>query len=155
MTEGEVVRILAGLPGVVTVMASRENDAPEISWGDSFFFYDPGGTSDQRHPIATIVTKNYPGFDTSSDLDRPGVYRLNLAVGRELFERLFGFPPADFASHAGEFDYAVLDRVIPHPVYARQGWVSVLVPGTHTEDQVRDLANDVCRRARDRYRPKR
>jgi hypothetical protein len=155
VTEDEVVRMLADLPDVVTVMASRENDAPEIAWGDSFFFYDPDGTSDQRHPFATIVTKDYTGFDTSSDLDRPGVYRLNLEVGREVFERLFGFPPAVFADQAEKFDYATLDHVIPHPVYARQGWVSVLVPDAHTEDQVRDLASEAYRRARGRYRPKR
>lgn len=88
-------------------------------------------------------------------MDRPGVYRLNLAVGHELFEQLFGFLPADFAGHAGDFDLAVLDRVIPHPVYARQGWVSVLVPSTHTGDQVRDLASHAYLRARDRYSPKR
>jgi hypothetical protein len=153
--ENEVVRMLTELPDVVTVMAGRENDAPEIAWGDSFFFYDPDGTSDQRHPFATIVTKDYTGFDTSSDLDRPGVYRLNLEVGREVFERLFGFPPAVFADQAEGFDYATLDRVIPHPVYAKQGWVSVLVPGVHTEDQVRDLASEAYRRARGRHRPKR
>ena len=91
MTEGEVALLLEGLPGVLAVTASSDNGAPEVSWGDSFFFYDPDQTADRRHPFATIVTKDYPGFDTSPKLDRPGVFRLNLAVGRETFRRLFGF----------------------------------------------------------------
>ncbi len=115
MIEEEVVGLLANLPGVVVITAGPENNAPEVSWGDSFSFYDPDGTSDRRQPFATIVTKDYPGFDTLSNLDRPGVFRLNLAVGRDVFERPFGFSPAQFADRAAEFDFAVPDRVIPHP----------------------------------------
>jgi predicted DNA-binding protein (MmcQ/YjbR family) len=73
-------------------------------------------------------------------------------VGREIFQRLFGFPPAGFADHAAGLDFTELDRVLPHPVYARQGWVSVLTPGPHTSDQVRELISHAHRRARDRYR---
>ncbi len=98
MIEEEVVGLLANLPGVVVITAGPENNAPEVSWGDSFSFYDPDGTSDRRQPFATIVTKDYPGFDTLSNLDRPG-----------------GFSPAQFADRAAEFDFAVPDRVIPHP----------------------------------------
>ena len=41
-------------------------------------------------PFATIVTKDYTGFDTASDLNRPGVFRLNVGVGRDTFRALFG-----------------------------------------------------------------
>jgi hypothetical protein len=74
----------SGLPGVVAVTASEANDAPEVAWGDSFFFYDPEGDepADQRLPFATIVTQDYDGFDMASNLNRHGIYRLNLAVGQ-------------------------------------------------------------------------
>ena len=147
------MQALSDLPGVVVVTAGPDNGAPEVAWGDSFFFYDPGSSipADQRFPFATIVIKDYPGFDTASRLDRPGVFRLNLAVGRERFEELFGFAPAGFASHEQAFDFTVLDRVLPHPVYARQGWISVLVPGDQTEDQVSALIHHAHQRAKDRY----
>jgi Family of unknown function (DUF6194) len=157
MTEADVIRALTGLPGVATVVAGEENGAPEVAWGDSFFFYDPddGGPEYRKVPFATIVTKDYAGFDTASELDRPGVFRLNLAVGRDRFTELFGFAPAEFAERAAEFDFAALDRVVPHPVYATQGWVSVLVPGTHSEEQAGQLMVHAWERARRRHRPHR
>jgi len=95
----------------------------EIAIGDTFFIYDPNRDLDDRHrfPFATIVTKDYGDFDNRSNLNRPGVYRLNIGVSRDTFRRLF-------PTSTSEFDYAVLDRLIPHPVYAPQAWVSVLNP---------------------------
>jgi hypothetical protein len=37
------------------------------------------------------VTQDYDGFDTGSNLNRPGVFRLNIAVGRDRFEELLGY----------------------------------------------------------------
>src|SRR5215470_18919263 len=110
MTEVEIIRSLAGLPGVVTVVASRENRAPEVAWGDSFFFYDPDNADPDRRrlPFATIVTKDYAGFDAASELDRPGVFRLNLAVGRDRFTELFGFSSAEFAERRTGFDFTAV-----------------------------------------------
>ena len=140
---------IADLPGVVTLTAGPDNGAPEVAWGDSFFYYDPDDSipADRRMPFATVVVKDYPGFDTSSKLDRPGVYRLNLAVGRQRFTELFGFAPAEFAAHRDEFDFAALDRLIPHPVYATQGWAAILVPS-----RLPDLIAEAYQRAKDRYR---
>lgn len=105
------------MPGVVAATASEATGAPEVSWGDSFFFYDPDGDPvDRRLPFATIVTKDFEGFDTTSDLNRPGVFRLNIAVGREIYRDLIGHTPAAHDQHQGEFDYAALDRFLPHPV---------------------------------------
>ncbi len=138
---------------MVALTAGQDNGAPEVAWGDSFFFYDPDDNipADRRMPFATIVIKDYPGFDVASDLDRPGVFRLNLAIGRERFEELFGFAPAAFPAHRDAFDFTVLDRVIPHPVYATQGWVCTLVPGERTTDQVTALIAHAHGRAKDRY----
>jgi hypothetical protein len=154
MTEEELIRVLASLPGVVGETANQASGAPEVAWGDSFFFYDPGDNPDRRFPFATIVTKDYPGFDTASDLDRPGVFRLNLSVGRTCFEGLFGFPPAQFEAHQDEFDYSATDGIVPHPVYGKQGWISVVAPGDATADQVQDLIDQAYRRVRDRHKPR-
>jgi hypothetical protein len=153
--EEELVHTLTELPGVATLTAGPENGAPEVAWGDSFFYYDPDDSipADRRMPFATIVVKDYPGFDTASDLDRPGVYRLNLAVGRARFAELFGFGPAEFAAHRDTFDFTTLDRVIPHPVYASQGWVSILVPDSQTKNQAAELIAHAHQRAKDRFRP--
>jgi hypothetical protein len=99
------------------------------------FFRDPRSDRGATAPFATLVTKDYPGSGTSSKLDRPGVFQLNLALGRETFQRLFGFRPAGFTDHAAESGFTELDRIVPHPVYARQGWISVLTPGPRASAQ--------------------
>lgn len=85
MEEHEVVEFISALPGVVTVTASETSGAPDVAWGDSFFSYDPEGVGADAWGanFATVVTKDYVGFDTASNLDRPGVFRLNVGVGRE------------------------------------------------------------------------
>jgi hypothetical protein len=44
-------------------------------------------------------------------------------VDRETFERLVG--------SVTDPDYAAFDRLLPHPVYAKQRWISILNP-SHT-----------------------
>ena len=157
MTEDQLIAFIAGLPGVATVKASEANGAPQVAWGDSFFFYDPEGDQppEARLPFATIVTKDYDGFDMASDLNRHGIYRLNLAVGRVRFEELVGYPPAQHTAHQEDFDYRALDCVLPHPVYAVQAWVSILSPGDKTSALARSLIIEAHRRAAERHRPRR
>ena len=102
MTEEDIIRFVSGLPGVDMMTASEGDGAPEAAWGDTFFFYDPTGDepADRRFPFATIVVSNYEGFDESSDLNRPGVFRLNIAVGRRRFEDLLGYRPSAHPEHA-------------------------------------------------------
>ncbi|HEY3750848.1 MAG TPA: DUF6194 family protein [Pseudonocardiaceae bacterium] len=154
LTEEDIITLAAGLPGVATVTASEAGGAPEMAWGDSFFYYDPEDDEANRQmPFATIVTNDYDGFDTASKLNRPGVFRLNIAVGRSVFQAVLGYPPAAHAEHHGDIDYTAVDHVLPHPVYATQGWMSVLNPGAVTEEQVRTLLTGAHARAVARHRP--
>jgi hypothetical protein len=73
---------------------------------------------------ATIVTTDEHDEGAPSDLARPGAFRLNIGVGRETFERLVGSMESP--------DYAAYDRMLPHPVYARQRWISILNPSDAT-----------------------
>ena len=89
---------------------------------------------DEKHwpNFATIVTTDEHDMGTPSNLARPGVFRLNIGVGKASFERLVGT--------IGEPDYAAIDTVIPHPVYARQRWVAILNPSRESfEDVVKPL----------------
>lgn len=157
VTKEEIIQFVTSLSGVVAVTASAENGAPELAWGDTFFFYDPDGDvpADQRLPFATIVVQDYAGFDTASNLNRPGVFRLNIAVGRTAFAELLGYPPAAHAEHHDETDYTVTDRLLPHPVYATQAWVAILNPGEATGQRARCLLVDAHTRAVERHRPRR
>ena len=78
--------------------------------------------------FATIVTTDEHDTGAPSNLAREGVFRLNIGVGRATFERLV---PA-----TGEPDYAALDTILPHPVYAKQRWIAVLNPSRRTFDEI-------------------
>ena len=73
MDEASITPYIATtFPGVDVVVGSEEAGSPEVSWGDTFFFYDPDRSLEgaPRFPFATIVTKHYGDFDDASDLDR-------------------------------------------------------------------------------------
>ena len=153
MTETEIIAFLSSLDGVVAMTATAEIGAPEAAWGDTFFYYDPEHSeANQRFLFATLVVSGYPGWDTSSQLDRDGIFRLNVAVGRAGYERLIGHPPAAHAGHSADYDYAELDVLLPHPVYAGQGWVSILNPGTRTAELAQRLLVEARNLARGRWR---
>jgi hypothetical protein len=153
MTQDEIIAFVRGLPGAVAVTASEATGAPEVAWGDSFFFYDPDDVpADRRMPFATIVIKDYPGFDTSSNLNRPGVFRLNIGVGPKAFEELLGYPPASHADRSASIDDTAIDTLIPHPIYAAQAWAAILNPGEKTATQARALITDAHARAVQRHR---
>ena len=99
--------------------------------------------------FATIVTTDEHDEGAPSNLDaRPDVYRLNIGVSRETFDRLVG--------GVTDPDHAALDRVLPHPVYARQHWISILSPSDETfESVVKPLLQEAYDRlvtARERHR---
>ncbi len=105
--------------------------------GASFFSLDP----DKHFPnFATIVTTDEHDEGSPSNLsERPGAFRLNIGLGRATFERLVG--------SMIEPDYAAFDRILPHPVYAKQLWISILNPSDET---FRDVVLPLLTEAHDR-----
>jgi hypothetical protein len=104
--------------------------------GAAFFSLDP-----EKHwpNFATIVTTDEHDEGAPSELSRPGVFRLNIGVGRQTFQRLSGSNT--------EPDHAAFDRILPHPVYAKQLWISILNPSDAT---FRDVVMPLLTEAHDR-----
>jgi len=104
--------------------------------GATFFSLDESSWPN----YATIVTTDEHDMGASSRLtERDGAFRLNLGVGKATFERLVG--------GAAEPDYAVVDTILPHPVYARQRWISIVNPSDAT---FRDVVMPLIDEAHDR-----
>ncbi len=101
-----IERHLASLPDVTTA----EN------FGYRFFFYSTGHTL----PFVTIADSDNE-HDRSSNLDRDGVYRVNIGISRTTYQALFpeGAPAGDPAA---------LNQFLPHPHYAAQHFICVLNP---------------------------
>jgi len=100
------------------------------NYGYTFFFYG----ADHMHPFATLAVADYD-YDRFSNLDRPGVYRLNIGVSKQTFQALFGAGKVD----VGGFDFTALDTIMPHPEYASQSFICVLNPSAETFEKVRQL----------------
>jgi hypothetical protein len=106
---------------------------------------------DEKHwpNYATIVTTDEHDEGAPSELARSGVFRLNIGVSKATFERLVG--------STAEPDYAAFDRVLPHPVYAKQHWLSILNPSDASMRDVvwplLDEAHDRLATATARHRP--
>jgi hypothetical protein len=116
--------------------------------GYTFFFY----RSERKLPFATIASSDNE-HDKVSDLNRPGVFRLNIGVSKQTFQSLFGEAKIDPTG----YDYTALDQLMPHPDYFAWHFICVLNPSEATMERVKAFlaeAYDLARiRAGDRNSP--
>lgn len=149
MTIDDIIEFVANLDGVLTLSPTAGDQWPEISWGDTFFYYSPDGSvPTNTQPFATIVTKDYPD-DQSSLLHRPNTFRVNIAAGKEAFTDRIGQTPKQATTN--DVDYSITDTVIPHPTYGTAAWLAIVNPGPHTDAPTRELLQTAYTRARSRY----
>ena len=99
-------------------------------FGYTFFFYG----NDHKLPFATLATADNE-YDRVSNLDRQGVFRLNLGVSKATFLSLFGAGKLDVS----RYDFAALNTVMPHPTYAAQSFICVLNPSNATFEKLQPL----------------
>ena len=100
------------------------------AYGERSFFYNPDNSLPKGIYFATIKESDGPN-DKSSKLDRDGIFRLSLGVGKKNFQNLFGAIPArplkgviiDY-----DFDFSILGVLMPHPIYAWISWVAINNP---------------------------
>lgn len=135
MEESAVARyIRERFPGIVPVAA----------WGETSFFYNPGQALPRGVYFATLKSRD-GAHDRASRLDRAGVFRLNIGIGKPTYRSLFGPPPARPGAggvvETGH-DFTALDTLCPHPVYGWMAWVSVLNPSVATFEAVKPLLDE-------------
>ena len=105
----------------------------ENNFGYTFFFYSTYHTL----PFATLISADYE-YDRVSNLDRPGVFRLNIGVSKPTFQSLFGTGKIDVST----YDFTALDTIMPHPEYAAQSFICVLSPSDATFQKLRPLLTE-------------
>ena len=143
MDEQSVVAWISGLPGIEIVEDQ----------GDHYFFADPTQPADNRLPFATVMTADR--YDQFSNLDRLGVYRLNIGVSPATYRAHFGPEPFPKDPAESGYDFTALDTIMPHPVYGSMFWLSVLNPSEETFakaqtllEEAREVALNRAQRAR-------
>jgi hypothetical protein len=143
----DVLDLVEGLGGVLTLRPGPGDGSPEIAWGDVFLYYAPDGVVPPAQPFATVVTKRYPD-EPAWGTDRPGAFRVDIAAGAAEYTRWTGRAPGDPAPEdAGP---GGPDAVVAHPVYGRLGWLAVVDPGPRTAQALGELLRTAHARARAR-----
>lgn len=107
MTQSEVEAFVEAL----------ENVQRDENYG--YIFYYVG--DDHTVPFVSIAETNNE-YETISDLDREGVFRINIGLPRASFRTLFPDPSTE------GLDYTALNVLLPHPDYASQNYVCILNP---------------------------
>jgi hypothetical protein len=107
---------------------NMENVQREENFGYIFFFVG----EDHRLPFVTIGHSDND-FDKVSNLNREGIFRINIGVSKESFESLLADPGTE------NVDYSVLDVFMPHPHYAKQHFVCILNPSQENVDVTKRL----------------
>lgn len=127
------------------------------SWGEKGIFYNPNGALKRGVYVLTVKEKDGDN-DKGSMLNREHVYRVNVGLRKETFIERFGYIPK--RPLAGEivnmdFDFTVLDTIIPHPVYAWMGWVCVLNPSDKTFEAFKGMIQESYAYAKEKFEKRR
>ena len=117
---------------------------PKASWGETSLFYNPGQLLPNGVYFCTIKEKDGDN-DKASNLDREGVYRLSIGVGKESFESLFGARPKR-PSKGGiidtEHEFTECNILMPHPIYGWMSWVQILNPSESKFKEIFSLISE-------------
>jgi len=101
--------------------------------GDLFFMYD----NNDKLPFATIITKDNE-YDSTSNLNREGFYRLNVGLDKDTFVPMFGglTDEKGFEAYLNlGIDFTKEDTILPHPTYGAMYWVCVVNPSKETFEE--------------------
>ena len=118
---------------VEAFVAGLENVEREEAYGYTFYFVG----DDHRLPFVTLADSDNE-YDSVSNLNREGVFRINIGVSKATFDALVGDRAAG-AESAGAIDYTALNVYLPHPEYARQHFVCILNPVGENAERTQQL----------------
>jgi hypothetical protein len=121
MTEAEIEAFVAALANV-----QREEN-----FGYSFFFVG----DDHRLPFVTLANADND-YDNVSNLNRDGVYRVNIGISKATFQNLIG------ESRTDPIDYSRLNVFLPHPDYAKQHFICILNPAGENVETTKQLIRE-------------
>jgi hypothetical protein len=138
------------------LLARYEGTQVVAAWGERSIFYNPGGRLPRGVYFATVKEKDGDN-DKVSQLDRAGVFRLNVGTTKPLFVERFGPPPPRPGKGGvvdGPWDFTAIDSLTPHPVYGWMSWVAVLNPSTETLTDMDELISAAFTKAKTAFEKK-
>lgn len=113
---------------VEAYVSSLDNVQRDDSYGYAMYFVG----DEHMVPFVSIASSDNE-YDNISNLNREGVFRINIGVGRETFDSLVSDVKPETV------DYSALDVIMPHPEYAKQHFVCILNPSEANEELTKKL----------------
>lgn len=123
------------------------------NWGESGIFYNPKNLFKKGVYILTVKEKD-GNNDKASNLNRCGVFRLNIGIKKEKFLEMFSYiPKRPKAGHIinMNFDFTKKDKIMPHPIYGWMCWISVLNPSYNTFEKLKPIIEDSYYIAKEKF----
>ena len=117
MHQTEVEKFVLGL----------DNVQREDNYGYVFYFVG----DDHRLSFVTLANSDNE-YDHVSNLNREGVFRVNIGVSKATFNTLLG-------ESVSEVDYTALNVFLPHPDYAKQYYLCILNPSGENVETTKKL----------------
>lgn len=114
-----------------TFIEGLENVQRTENYGYIFYFVG----DDHMLPFTTIANTDND-YDSVSNLNRQGIYRINIGVSRKTFDTLF----PDQSDNP--IDYTTLNTFLPHPDYAKQNFICILNPTGENEARTKTLIQE-------------
>src|SRR5689334_23123648 len=117
---------------VEAFVTGMENVQREENYGYVFFFVGDG------HLLSFVTIADADNeWDSVSNLNREGVFRINIGVSRETFDQLIGEADAN-----NPVDYSLLNTFLPHPEYAKQNFICILNPAGGNVEKTKELIRE-------------
>ena len=116
---------------VEAFVSKLDNVQRDDSYGYAMYFVG----DEHLVPFVSIASSDNE-YDSVSNLNREGIYRINIGVGRETFDSLVGNMKLE------DIDYSTLDVLMPHPEYAKQHFVCILNPSGENEELTKKLITE-------------
>lgn len=134
-------------------LSSLEDTVLVESWGEKGIFYNPKGILKRGVYVLTIKEKDGDN-DKASLLNRDNVYRVNVGLRKQTFIEHFRYIPE--RPSAGnivkmDYDFTILDTIIPHPVYAWMSWICVLNPSHKTFEELKIMIRESYEFAKEKF----
>lgn len=117
-----------------TITDTFSGVVPKSSWGETSLFYNPGKALPNGVYFCTIKEKNGDN-DKSSQLDRSGVFRVSIGIGKANYQATFGDRPGRPAKGGiidTGHDFTALNELMPHPIYGWMSWAQILNPSAES-----------------------
>ncbi len=112
------------------------------NFGYSFFLYD----TEKMLPFVTFAASDNE-YDSVSNLNRDGVFRVNIGISKGSYTKLF-------PGNKTDWDYTELNQFMPHPDYAAQHFICVLNPESNTLSETLNFIEEAYFIAKSRFEKK-